>query len=342
MIQPQISKIASSTRETREGEILSVPILQNQGKDRILTPPPTPEKVQHDLFWRETVLYWNRSDYRWSLIEYIPCLMGIIWEEDIMGRIESLNSFPMEAQYYFLKGADAHSLSLSSTNYHRIFRTKLVQPTMHSRRMSEPDIGGNRFADPQGITQESFLFNRFLKHVLKTTKISCTVLILSLKFAQQFLHRSRSLGSPYCAGLESNQFRLFMTSLLLADKYSEDHPYTNHSWSSLSGLPVEDVNTMERAFLAMMQHGLYTHEVDFREWTKSLQNLCQWNTPNPHHPENSRRIEFAYNTGVRRISISHTAEVNNSGDSSGGSSISNHVTGKETSFWKRFASFNRK
>lgn len=340
MIQP-LSKIASSTRETREGVTLSVPILQNQGKDRVLTPPPSPEKVQHDLFWRETVLYWNRSDYRWSLIEYIPCLMGIIWEEDKMGRIENLNSFPIEAQYYFLKGVDVHSLALSTTNYHRIFRTKIAQPTMHSRRMSEPDIGGNRFADPQGITQESFLFGRFLKHVLKTTKISCTVLILSLKFAQQFLHRYRTQDTRFCAGLESNQFRLFVISLLLADKYSEDHPYTNESWSSMSGIPVKDVNTMERAFLALMQHGLYIHEVEFREWTKSLQNLCKWNTPNPHHPENSRRIEIAYNSSARRMSVSNATEVNGSGDSSSGSSISNHVAGKETSFWRRFV-FHRK
>jgi hypothetical protein len=340
MMPPQ-SKIASSTRETKEGEILSVPILQNQGKDRILTPPPSPEKLQHDLFWRETVLYWNRSDYRWSLIEYIPCLMGIIWEEEKMGRIEKLSSFPMEAQYYFVKGIDLNNLALSSTNYHRLFRTKIAQPTMHLRRMSEPDIGGNRFADPQGITQESFLFGRFLKHVLKTTKISCTVLILSLKFAQQFLHRSRLMGNPYCAGLESNQFRLFVTSLLLADKYSEDHPYTNKSWSSLSGLPVEDINTMERAFLAMMQHGLYTHEVEFREWTKSLQSLCQWNTPNPHHPDNSRILNIAYTSGVRRMSFSHMTEANNSSVSNGGSSISNHIVEKGTSFWSRFA-FHRK
>ena len=335
MMQPQ-TKIAPTSRETREGEILSIPMLQNQAKDRILTPPPSPEKIQHDLFWRETVLFWNRSDYRWSLIEYIPCLMGIIWEEDKMGKIENLSSFPLEAQYYFVKGVDMQSLALSSNNYHRLFRTKISQPTMHTRRMSEPDIGGNRFADPQGITQDSFLFGRFLKHVLKTTKISCTVLILSLKFAQQFLHRIRLMGSPFCAGLESNQFRLFVTSLLLADKYSEDHPYTNKSWSSLSGLPVEDINTMERAFLATMQHGLYTNEGDFREWTKSLQNLCQWNTPNPHHPELARRVNFSNNTGVRRMSLPNTSTVKSVGDSSSDSSISHHETDKIKSFFSHF------
>mgnify|MGYP001809658765 CR=1 FL=1 len=340
-MQPQ-SKMSSSTRETREGDILSVPILQNQGKDRVLTPPPSPEKVQHDLFWRETVLFWNKSDYRWSLIEYIPCLMGIIWEEEKMGRIEYLNSFPMEAQYYFVKGIDINNLALSSTNYHRLFRTKISQPTMHSRRMSEPDIGGSRFYDPQGITQESLLFGRFLKHVLKSTKISCTVLILSLKFAQQFLHRVRIVGNPYCAGLDSNQFRLFVTSLLLADKYSEDHPYTNKSWSSLSGLPIDDINTMERAFLAVMQHALYTREAEFRDWTKSLQNLCQWNTPNPHHPDNARKLNVAYASGVRRMSFSHTVRVDNTGESSEDSSISNnHVSEKGVSFWSRFV-FHRK
>lgn len=341
MMQPR-GKIATSAQETKEGEFLNVPILQDQAKDRAKTPPSSPEKIQHDLFWRETVLFWNKSDYRWSLIEYIPCLMGIIWDEDRMGRIESLSSFPIEAQYYFIKGADMTSLALASNNYHILFRAKISQPVTHTRRMSEPDIGGNRFADPHGITQDSFLFGRFLRHVLKTTKISCTVLILSLKFAQQFLHRIRLLHNPCCAGLESNQFRLFVTSLLLADKYSEDHPYTNKSWSSLSGLTVEDINTMERAFLATMQHGLYTNEGEFREWTKSLQNLCQWNTPNPHHLENSRRINYALNSGTRRMSFAYATEfTDNDGDSSGASSMSHHETEKVTSFWSRFR-FQRK
>lgn len=340
MMQPQ-TKTAVSDRETREGQLLSVPVLQNQASDRIISPPLTPEKLQHDLFWRETVLYWNRSDYRWSLIEYIPCLMGIIWEEDMMGQIETMSSFPLEAQHYFVKSADAQSLAQLSINYHNLFRTRVLPPGGHVRRMSEPELPGSRHSDPQGITQDSFLFNRFLRHVLKTTKISCTVLILSLKFAQLFLQKIRSAGNPYCAGLESNQFRLFVTSLLLADKYSEDHPYTNKSWSSLSGLSLNDINLMERSFLDIMQHGLYVPEVDFRDWTQSLQNLCQWSTPNPHHPDNSRKAAFRFSASSRRMSFSNSSQGGPVYvDSSSDASMSND-DGEKISFWSRFR-FHRK
>lgn len=338
----QKSKI-SLNQESREGDLLTVPSKQqNQADDRILTPPPSPEKLQHDAFWRETVLFWNRSDYRWSLVEYIPCLMGIIWEEERMGAIEQLASFPLEAQYYFIKGVDANNFALDNLNYRKLFRSKisLNAGNHHIRRKSEPDFTGSRHVDPEGITNDSFLFNRFLRQVLKTTKISCTVLILSLKFAQHFLHRIRSTPKRCLAGLESNQFRLFVTSLLLADKYSEDHPYTNKSWASLSGLPVEDINIMERSFLDTIGHELYLSEAEFRNWTKSLQNLCQWNTPNPHHPKNSRLLNISLNNSLRRMSFSNTNENNSTSSSNSSISISHHEAEK-VSFWNRFR-FNHK
>lgn len=348
MIQPQPqSKLKSDNTETKEGSFISVPTVQDQASGRLPTPPPSPEKLQHDLFWRETVLYWNRNNYRMSLIEYVPCLMGLLWSEDKMGRIDVLNSFPMEAQYYFVKGVDANDLALSSTNYHRIFRTKIGFSSY--RRMSEPETGSARYFDSSGITQESFLFGRFLKHVMKTTKISCTVLILSLKYAQLFLHKIKTLNMPYCAGLENNQFRLFVTSLLLADKYSEDHPYTNKSWSSLSGLTVDDINTMERSFLSVMEHEMFVSEVEFREWTKSLQNLCHWEMPNPHHPEHSRRTATytTTNQSSRRFSFSNVTEavpideggVNSSSSSNSFSNVEEPA--EKTSFWSRFR-FHRK
>jgi hypothetical protein len=343
MIQPK--QKVTSLFETREGEILTVPTLQTQSSDRAKTPPISPEQLQHDIFWRETVLFWNRSEYRWSLMEYVPCLMGIIWDEDRMGCIENLSSFPMEARYYFTSNADKTSITFTSLNYHRLFRLKL-STQQHLRRMSEPDFSGagSRHFDPSGITQESFLFGRFLKHVLKSTKISCTVLILSLKLSQLFLRKIKSLHSGnYYVGLDTNQFRLFVTSLLLADKYSEDHPYTNKSWSSLSGLPIDEINRMEIVFLQVIGHELYISEMEFRNWTKSLQNLCQWNTPNPHHPENSRRMNFPLTSSIRRMSFSNSHV--NASDASSQSTFSNssmsHTEPEKVPFWKRF-SFYRK
>jgi hypothetical protein len=146
------------------------------------------------------------------------------------------------------------------------------------------------------------------------------------------------MNNPLCAGLENNQFRLFVTSLLLADKYSEDHPYTNKSWSSLSGLLIEDINSMERIYLAIMQHGLYMSENEFREWTKSLQILCQWTTPNPHHPNNTRpNANYSIIPSSRRNSFSNTTSGS---DHDSPFSGSNHDHEK-TSFWTRFK-FNRK
>ena len=341
MINPK-TKMSVSTREMREDEHLSIPTLQNQASERALTPPQGPERLQHDTFWKETVLYWNRSGYRFTLIEYIPCLMGLVFNEETMGRIENLNSFPLESQHYFVQLNGAQRFYASKTAYHKLFRAKKGPRDPSARRMSEPEINGARPSDSSGISQDSFLFKTFLDQVLRTTKISCTVLILSLKFAQLFLRRIKLLGNPYCSELDSNQFRLFVTSLLFADKLSEDHPYTNKSWSTLSGLSIPEVNLLERTFLAAMQHHLFMSESEFRDWTKSLQNLCKWETINLHQPEQVRLFNLS-SSAIRRMSYSNENEHIQDKSDSSASSMSVHVQDEpeKVSFWSRFRFYRK-
>ena len=107
-------------------------------------------------------------------------------------------------------------------------------------------------------------------------------------------------------------FALFVTCILLADKYSEDHPYTNKSWSSLSGLPVDDINTMERAFPFRNAARNVCQRIRVQEWTKALQNLCQWEMPITHHSESGRRSSFSIfnqSKSTRRVSFTNFNEV---------------------------------
>lgn len=322
--------------------VLLVPARTSQTTDRMMTPPISPHTIQHDKFWRETVLFWNRSDYRWSLIEYLPCLVGLIWDEERLGQLELLSSFPTEAQFYFVKSTDVHSLGFDSHNFYKIFRTRIDHNDMylrqHARRMSEPEFAGHRHLDPQSITQESFLFCRFLRQVLRATKISCTSLILALKFTQIYKRKSASIMEDkidLVMGVDNNQFRLFLTSLLLADKYTEDHPYTNKAWSSISGIPMDEVNHMERAFLSVIGHELYLSETDFRNWTIKLQNLCQWNTPNPHHPDNSRNIGSLPFLSNRRHSFSNHPQQLPTPTTTTDDQKNNNNSNSNNSFWSR-------
>jgi hypothetical protein len=313
-----------------------------------------------DDYWREAVLYWNQSDYRWCLIEYIPGLLAITWSEDRVGPIERLTAFPAEAELCFVKRAEADRLaaiysqnasvatSLCST-YQSIFRG----PARHQRRISHPEIPeGPRLTDPEGITQTSWLFGRFLQQVLKATKISCTALILALKFSHTFKHVWRANTAAGRVQLNSvlvpregeftdvSQYRVFVTSLLLADKYTEDHSYTNKAWSTLSGLPINDINAMEREFLSLLGHALYVSEEEFREWVKILQSLCHWHIPHPQ-----KLAQELHTLRFRRLSVSHVPGERASREASVPAQASQtrpEPNNAESSFWSRLKLSSRR
>ena len=306
---------------------------------RLPSPPLSPVAAPTD-FWREAIYYWNYADYRWSIVEYIPGLLAVIWDEERMGPIGRLNAFPAEVAQCFVKRADALRFTalygaelhpgrdvsravLSADTYNCIFSggpaaasTGPASSALHHlRRQSHPEfVHGPRLSDPEGITQTSWLFGRFLHQVLRATKITSTTLLLALKFAHSFRQAwgtvraratqpgaGRSLLMPVGPdGLlqETSQFRVFVMSLLLADKYTEDHSYTNKAWATLSGIPVHDINAMEREYLGFFGHALYVSEGDFRGWIETLLAICHWDIPHPQ-----KMAQVIRTTQLRRYSV---------------------------------------
>jgi hypothetical protein len=322
-MQPKIKKepkIIVFGPELREDFFLAPPP-QSGLQGRLPSPPASPQSQRQHLYWHETVLCWNSSDdFKWTLIEYFPCLLGIIWNETVLGAIEQLTCFPPQAQYYFVKGHEQVSFpSSSSRSYQSIFASQETSSyrARHLRRFSEPELPGPRYFDPQGITQNSWLFTKFLGKILNLTTVSCTCLILSLKFAQ--IYYRKKLASSTAEQMEDNQFRIFVVSIMLANKYTEDHPYTSKAWSTLSGMPIYEINEMECDFLSLLAHELYVSESEFRAWTVTLQNLCQWRLPSPAYIEQSyteRKIKHLVPSG--------------------------QVSGKHSSFWSRFKNWRNK
>ena len=236
-----------------------------------------------------------------------------------MGPIEQLTCFPPQAQYYFVKADEQlaySSLHSGKSSYQSLFRSREGESyrSRHLRRFSEPELPGPRYFDPNGITQNSWLFTKCLGKILNYTTISCTCLILALKFAQ--LYYRKKVTSETAAQLEENQFRIFVVSLMLANKYTEDHPYTSKAWSTLSGMPINEINEMECDFLSLLGHDLYVSESEFRAWTVTLQKLCQWRLNSPAY------VEQCY--AERRLKSLRPLERQ-----------------KSTSFWSRFKNWRK-
>ncbi|GAA5940818.1 cyclin family protein [Sporobolomyces koalae] len=67
--------------------------------------------------------------------------------------------------------------------------------------------------------------------------------------------------------------RMFLASLISASKYLQDRNYSNRAWAKISGLEIKEINTNERAFLALVGWELHLKADDFKRWTNRLNTL---------------------------------------------------------------------
>ncbi|KNC98555.1 uncharacterized protein SPPG_06244 [Spizellomyces punctatus DAOM BR117] len=74
---------------------------------------------------------------------------------------------------------------------------------------------------------------------------------------------------------EGSEFRVFVSALILAQKYHTDDRYANKTWSKMTGLPLNDVNTMEREFLTGVGGRLHVTREEYDKWLRNIQALGQ-------------------------------------------------------------------
>ncbi|CAO3700735.1 unnamed protein product [Rhizopus stolonifer] len=111
-------------------------------------------------------------------------------------------------------------------------------------------------------------FKQFIHRVLKATQISSTCIIVALYYVQ----RLRS-AYPNMQASTGSEVRLFTTALVLANKYLEDSTFTNKTWSSVSGIPVKELNIMEMEFLSELDFNICIPQAQFYQWVMQCQHL---------------------------------------------------------------------
>jgi len=69
--------------------------------------------------------------------------------------------------------------------------------------------------------------------------------------------------------------RMFLASLIIASKYLQDRNYANNAWSKICGLPVQEINVIERRFLNLIDYNLFIGEDVYKNWTNLLRTQFQ-------------------------------------------------------------------
>ncbi|CAD6915532.1 unnamed protein product [Tilletia controversa] len=137
--------------------------------------------------------------------------------------------------------------------------------------------GGSTDGAPQGLyarplgslrMQPSARFVAFIKNLLTTTQVSSSVILLALLYIYRLKSRH-----PQLNGQEGSEYRLSVTSLMLANKWLDDHTYLNKTWSELSGIELRDVTKMEREFWSGLGMDIAASAGDFQYWLKQVENM---------------------------------------------------------------------
>lgn len=80
-------------------------------------------------------------------------------------------------------------------------------------------------------------------------------------FTMEQPEESRSFRALQCGR------RMFLSALILASKYLQDHNYSARAWSKISGLSTHEINFNEMTFLSAIKWKLHIGESVFQRWT---------------------------------------------------------------------------
>lgn len=111
-------------------------------------------------------------------------------------------------------------------------------------------------------------FYTFVKDVLRMTQVSKTVIAFSLLYIYRLKVRH-----PNLEGQCGSEYRLFLTSLVLANKFLDDHTYTNKTWSDVSRIPLKEITKMELQLWGGIDTNASATVEEYAWWQSTLDQL---------------------------------------------------------------------
>lgn len=153
-------------------------------------------------------------------------------------------------------------LTCSDTPYHT--RPSMHRPTASSDYAYNQDVRLSSRA--RLIPSDKFV--AFVQSVLQATKVSDSIVRLSLYYIYKLKIRHHGLqGQP------GSEYRLFLTSLILANKFLDDYTFTNETWSEVSHTPLPEITKMETQLFSGIGNNATLSPDRFNWWSSTLDML---------------------------------------------------------------------
>ncbi|KAL7268076.1 hypothetical protein RUND412_009313 [Rhizina undulata] len=137
-------------------------------------------------------------------------------------------------------------------------------------------------------------FRKFILQILSSTRLPSSTILLGLVYL-----RERMTTSGLTIAMRHDVvYRMITIALLLASKFLDDNTFQNKSWAEVTGLPVAELNALEKEWLELMDWHLHVDP----EGTKGFsQYKTMWETwVRNNAPKTSAPALAPINTNVRR------------------------------------------
>jgi hypothetical protein len=104
----------------------------------------------------------------------------------------------------------------------------------------------------------------YLLRIQKYSDVENNTLIIALIYIDRICKKKGITLNKY------NIYRILFTAILVSIKYNEDHIYDNVYYSKIAGLPVKEINYLERKFLEIINYDLFVSEELFQKYYEYL------------------------------------------------------------------------
>lgn len=125
--------------------------------------------------------------------------------------------------------------------------------------------------------EPSIAFRQFVKQILNATLVTPEDLVLALYYVSQIAATDIIPPTPAEGGQDAQTtsfkaapFKIFLGSLMLANKSLQDNSYRNETFSTVSGIPLKDVNALEIYVFSALKYDVALREDKWVQWLNTI------------------------------------------------------------------------
>ncbi|KAI5286147.1 hypothetical protein KEM54_000028 [Ascosphaera aggregata] len=235
---------------------------------------------------------------------------------------------------YSNASASKHLHESSHQQREKGFVERLVDSATQIVEVIWPVAAYASLGEPSQASREKLSLHTFIQEVLRRSKSSYSTLQVALYYLILIKSHVPNRAQIAEAQRTHDEYilskrvmmcgrRMFLTALILASKYLQDHNYSARAWAKISGLDVHELNANELTFLKAVNWKLHIPETLFQKWNEVVVRLTSeksastatqeditWRTIVPHLTPELDTMEYLFRPQFTASSLNAVAVLN--------------------------------